>query len=198
MLRSFGAQIEYTSKFDGTDGAQLRAKEMFRENPGRYFYADQYANDNNWRAHFETTAPEIWHQTKGRVTHFVSALGTTGTFTGTGRGLRRFNSGVELIALQPDNPMHGLEGWKHLETAIVPKIYDDSLPDRTLEIGTLEAYEMVKRLAQREGLLVSPSAAANLLGAIKVARQIDRGVVVTTFADDASKYAEVMEQIFNS
>ncbi|TAK40580.1 MAG: cysteine synthase family protein [Saprospiraceae bacterium] len=197
MLRSFGAQIEYTSKFDGTDGAQLRAKEMFREHPDRYFYADQYANNNNWKAHFETTAPEIWHQTKGRVTHFVAALGTTGTFTGTGRGLRQFNSRVELIALQPDNPMHGLEGWKHLETAIVPQIYDDSLPDRTLEIGTPEAYDMVKLLAQREGLLVSPSAAANLLGAIKVARQTDRGVVVTTFADDASKYAEVMEQIFN-
>jgi S-sulfo-L-cysteine synthase (O-acetyl-L-serine-dependent) len=198
MLRSFGAKIEYTSKFDGTDGAQLRAKELFQEHPGRYFYAGQYGNDNNWKAHYETTAPEIWRQTNGRVTHFVAALGTTGTFTGTGRGLRRFNAGVELVALQPDNPMHGLEGWKHLETAIVPEIYDAGLPDRTLEIGTLEAYDMVKLLAQREGLLVSPSAAANLLGAIEVARQIDRGVVVTTFADDASKYAEVMAQIFKS
>ncbi|MFQ5447822.1 MAG: PLP-dependent cysteine synthase family protein [Saprospiraceae bacterium] len=198
ILRSFGARIEYTSKFDGTDGAQFRAKELFRKYPDRYFYADQYANDNNWKAHYETTAPEIWQQTKGRVTHFVNALGTTGTFSGTGRRLRQFQPKVELIALQPDNPMHGLEGWKHLDTAIVPKIYDDSLPGQVLEIGTLEAYDMVKLLAQREGLLVSPSAAANLLGAIKVARQIDRGVVVTTFADDASKYGDVMEHIFNS
>ena len=127
----------------------------------------------------------------------MAGLGTTGTFTGTGRGLKKFNPDIELVALQPDNPMHGLEGWKHLETAIVPKIYDATLADRFLEIGTLESYDMVRLLAQEEGLLVSPSAAANLLGAIKVAEQIEKGIIVTTFADNAEKYAEVMERIFN-
>ncbi|MCU0349170.1 MAG: pyridoxal-phosphate dependent enzyme, partial [Saprospiraceae bacterium] len=129
-------------------------------------------------------------------THFVAGLGTTGTFMGTGRGLKKFNNDIELIGLQPDNPMHGLEGWKHLETAIVPKIYDASLADRFLEIDTLESYNMVRLLAQTEGLLVSPSAAANLLGAIQVAEQIDSGIIVTTFADNAEKYSEVMNHIF--
>jgi cysteine synthase B len=197
ILKALGANIHYTSRFDGTDGAQLEAKRLYREQADRYFYADQYANDNNWRAHYETTAPEIWQQTCGKITHFVAGLGTTGTFTGTGRGLLMFNPDIELIGLQPDNPMHGLEGWKHLETAIVPKIYDGKLADRFLEIDTLDAYDMVRTLAQTEGLLVSPSAAANLLGAIQVAEQIDNGVIVTTFADNAEKYSEVMERIFS-
>ncbi len=197
ILQALGVNIVFTSRFDGTDGAQLEAKRLFREQPDRFFYADQYANQHNWRAHYETTAPEIWQQTGGKITHFVAGLGTTGTFTGTGRGLRKFNADIELVALQPDNPMHGLEGWKHLETAIVPKIYDGRLADRSLEIGTLESYDMVRALAQEEGLLVSPSAAANLLGAIKVAEEIGEGLVVTTFADNADKYAEVMGHIFN-
>lgn len=197
ILQALGVNIHYTSRFDGTDGAQLEAKRLYREQPDLYFYADQYANDHNWRAHYETTAPEIWQQTCGKITHFVAGLGTTGTFTGTGRGLRKFNPDIELIGLQPDNPMHGLEGWKHLETAIVPKIYDSSLADRFLEVDTLEAYDMVRSLAREEGLLVSPSAAANLLGAIKVAEQIEQGLIVTTFADNAEKYAEVMERIFS-
>lgn len=197
ILQALGVNIVFTSRFDGTDGAQLEAKRLYRERPDRYFYADQYANDHNWRAHYETTAPEIWQQTCGKITHFVAGLGTTGTFTGTGRGLKKFNPEIELIGLQPDNPMHGLEGWKHLETAIVPKIYDNSLADRFLEIDTLEAYEMVRLLAQNEGLLVSPSAAANLLGAIKVAEQIETGIIVTSFADNAEKYSEVMERIFS-
>lgn len=197
ILQALGVNIVFTSRFEGTDGAQLEAKRLFKENPDHYFYADQYANDHNWRAHYETTAPEIWQQTSGKVTHFVAGLGTTGTFTGTGRGLKMFNPDIELVALQPDNPMHGLEGWKHLETAIVPKIYDSSLADRFLEIDTLESYDMMRLLAQQEGLLVSPSAAANLLGAIKVAEEIESGVIVTTFADNAEKYAEVMERIFN-
>ncbi|MEK7258114.1 MAG: pyridoxal-phosphate dependent enzyme, partial [Bacteroidota bacterium] len=137
-----------------------------------------------------------WQQTNGKITHFVAGLGTTGTFTGTGRGLKKFNPDIKLVALQPDNPMHGLEGWKHLETAIVPKIYDNNLPDRILEVETLEAYDVVRLVAQREGLLISPSAAANLLGAIKVAEQIEQGIIVTTFADNADKYAEVMQRIF--
>lgn len=192
ILHAFGAQIVYTSKFDGTDGAQEKARALFREQPDRYFYADQYSNDFNWKAHYETTAPEIWQQTHGTVTHLVAGLGTTGTLTGTGRGLRNYNPELEIIGLQPDNPMHGLEGWKHLETAAVPKIYDYGLPDRIIEIDTLEAYDMIRMVAKKEGLLISPSAAANLLGAIKVASQLDHGVVVTTFADNASKYGEVL------
>lgn len=196
ILQSLGVQIVYTSRFDGTDGAQLKAKELYREDPDRFFYADQYANDSNWLAHFQTTAPEIWQQTNGKITHFVAGLGTTGTFTGTGRGLKKFNSDIELVALQPNNPMHGLEGWKHLETAIVPKIFDPTLPDRILDVETLEAYDLVRLAAQREGLLISPSAAANLLGAIKVAEQIEKGIIVTTFADNADKYSEVMQHVF--
>ncbi len=196
LLTALGANIIFTSKFDGTDGAQLIAKELHKEHPDRYYYADQYANDFNWRSHYETTAPEIWKQTRGKITHFVAGLGTTGTFTGTGRALRKFNSNIKLIALQPGNPMHGMEGWKHLETAIVPKIYDDSIADRILEVETLDAYDMMKQIAQKEGLLISPSAAANLLGAIKVADEIEDGVIVTVFADSADKYSEVMAHVF--
>ncbi len=197
ILKALGANVILTSKFESTDGAQLKAKELFREFPDKFFYADQYANDNNWKAHFDTTGVEIWDQTDGRITHFVAGLGTTGTFTGTGRRLKTFDKNVELAALQPDNPMHGLEGWKHLETAIVPKIYDEKLADRFLEIDTLEAFDLLKKIARKEGLLISPSAAANLLGAIKIAKEIDQGVIVTTFADNAEKYAEVIKQIFN-
>ena len=196
ILKSLGVDIKYTSKFEGTDGAQIKAKELYAENPDKYFYADQYSNDNNWKAHFQTTAPEIWEQTNRKITHFVAGLGTTGTFTGTGRRLKSFNPNIELVALQPANPMHGLEGWKHLETAIVPKIYDDSVADRILEVDTLASFDLVKKTAKKEGLLISPSAAANLLGAIKVAEKIDKGIIVTTFADSADKYTEVMNQIF--
>lgn len=197
ILKSLGVNIIFTSKFEGTDGAQLKAKELYAENPDKYYYANQYANENNWKAHFQTTAPEIWAQTDQKITHFVAGLGTTGTFTGTGRRLKNFNKNIELIALQPNNPMHGLEGWKHLETAIVPKIYDKNVADRFLEIDTLESFDLVKKVARKEGLLISPSAAANLLGAIKVAERIDQGVIVTTFADSADKYAEIMNQIFS-
>ncbi len=196
ILNALGVDIIYTSPFEGTDGAQLKAKELFRAFPEKYFYADQYANDANWRAHYETTAPEIWAQTQERITHFVAGLGTTGTFTGTGRRLRELQPDIELVGLQPNNPMHGLEGWKHLETAIVPKIYDDQVADRILEVDTLDAYDLIRQIAREEGLLVSPSAAANLLGAIQVAEQIEQGVIVTTFADDASKYNEVIQQVF--
>ncbi len=198
LLKALGANIIFTSKFDGTDGAQLEAKALFKEQPERFFYADQYANDCNWRAHFETTAPEIWHQTNGKITHFVAGLGTTGTFTGTGRKLRCFNNNINLIALQPDNPMHSLEGWKHLETAISPKIYDNTLADGVLEVETLEAFDMIRQVAQKEGLLLSPSSAANLLGAIKVANEIDQGVIVTTFADSADKYSDLLNNIFGN
>ena len=195
ILKSLNVNLIYTSKFESTDGAQLKAKELKRENPEHYYYADQYANNSNWRAHYKTTAQEIWRQSQQRITHFVAGLGTTGTFMGTGRGLKELHPAIQLIGLQPDNPMHGLEGWKHLETAITPKIYDENLADRFLEIDTLEAFEMVKRVAAKEGLLISPSSAANLLGAIKIAEQIEEGVIVTTFADDAAKYSEVLNKI---
>ena len=196
LLEQLGAALIYTSRFDGTDGAQQTAQALAQSAPDQYYYADQYTNPNNWRAHYLTTANEIWYQTKGRITHFVNALGTTGTFTGTSRRLKELNPSIQTVALQSNNPMHGLEGWKHLETAVTPAIYDSSLADRQLEVDTLEAYEMIRRIAQRECLLVSPSAAANLLGAIQLAEQIDEGVIVTTFADDASKYSEILQQLF--
>lgn len=197
ILASLGASILYTSRMEGTDGAQAEARRMFREYPDIYFYADQYANPANWQAHFEGTALEIWQQTNGKITHFVAGLGTTGTFTGTGRRLRNLRPDIRLVALQPDNPLHGLEGWKHLETAHVPAIFDDSLAHETRTVDTLEAWDMVRQLARREGLLVSPSAAANLVGAIRVAESVDEGVIVTTFADSADKYADVMDHIFS-
>lgn len=198
ILQALGVNIIYTSKFEGTDGAQQKAKEIHENNPGKYFYANQYANEANWMAHYKGTGNEIWHQTSGKVTHFIAGLGTTGTFTGVGRRLKSFNKSIQLVSLQPNNPMHGLEGWKHLETAIVPKIYDDQLADQNQEVDTLQAFDLVKRIAQEEGLLVSPSAAANLLGAIELAKKLKEGVIVTTLADDASKYKEVYQKIFNS
>jgi cysteine synthase B len=198
ILEALGASIIYTSRFDGTDGAQEKAKALSTEQPDNYFYADQYSNENNWKAHKKTTAKEIWHQTSGRVTHFITGLGTTGTFTGTSIGLKELNPSIKVISMQPDNPMHGLEGWKHLETALVPKIYHPTLADSSLEIDTLEAYDMIQKIAQTQGLLVSPSSAANLVGAIKLAKSIDKGVIVTTFPDNAEKYSEVINQIFKN
>lgn len=196
ILRALGAELVLTSKFEGTDGAQVKAKELYAASPHKYFYADQYANDANWLAHYQSTAVEIWHQTESKVTHFVAGLGTTGTFTGVGRRLKAFNKNIQLIALHPNNPMHGLEGWKHLETAIVPKIYDDQLADENREVDTLEAFGLLKKIAQKEGLMVSPSAGANLLGALQLAEELEEGVIVTTFADDASKYAEVYQKLY--
>ena len=198
ILKSLGAEIILSSKFEGTDGAQQDAKAIYEKHPHKYFYADQYSNDNNWKAHFNTTAVEILNQTFFEVTHFVAGLGTTGTFTGVGRKLRKLLPHTKLIALQPNNPMHGLEGWKHLETAIIPKIFDNNLATETKEVDTQKAYDLVKEVAEKEGLLISPSAAANLLGAIQVAKEIDRGVIVTTFADNGDKYKEVNNKIFKT
>lgn len=198
ILKSLGAQIIFTSKFEGTDGAQAMARDLASENPELYFYADQYNNDANWKAHFQGTANEIWHQTAGRITHFITGLGTTGTFTGTSLGLKEKNQYIKTIALQPDNPMHGLEGWKHLETAKVPGIYRDDLPDEHIEIDTMDAYEMIRTIARTQGLLVSPSSAANLVGAVKLASGLNKGVIVTTFPDNADKYSEVITQVFDA
>jgi cysteine synthase B len=195
ILKALGTELILTSRFESTDGAQDAALELAQRQPGKYFYADQYANPQNWKAHYDTTAPEIWEQTRGAITHFVAGLGTTGTFTGTSRRLRELQPGIQLISLQPDNPMHGLEGWKHLETAKVPRIYDDSLAHRNLEIDTLQAFEQLRYMARREGLLLSPSAAANLCGALVLASQLEQGLIVTTFADNADKYGDVLEHI---
>lgn len=197
ILQSLGAEIVFTSPFEGTDGAQEVALELANSRPDLYFYADQYKNDNNWKAHYQHTAPEII-QAFPQITHFVAGLGTTGTFTGVGRKLKEYNPDIQLIALQPDSALHGMEGWKHLETAVVPGIYDPHLADQFLEIDTLEAYELIKSAKAHEGLLLSPSSAANLAGAIRVAEKLDAGTVVTVFADNADKYGEVTRRLFQS
>jgi cysteine synthase B len=191
-LQALGANIVYTSKFGGTDEAQTKAKELSVEHPDEYFYTNQYANDNNWKAHYNGTAPEIWHQTKETVTHFIAGLGTTGTFIGTSRKLKELNPDIKTISLQPDSAMHGLEGWKQLESAIGPKIYDEDVADENWFVDTYEAYEMMKDAAKFEGLMLSPSSAANLLGAVKLSEKLNGGVIVTTFADHASNYPDLV------
>lgn len=189
ILRSLGAEIIYTSRFEGTDGAQNEAKELARKNPEKYFYADQYKNDNNWKSHYNTTAVEIINALP-LLTHFVAGLGTSGTFIGTGRKLKEYYPDIELVSFQPDLPMHGLEGWKHMETAKVPKIYDPSVADKNIEVSTEEAYEMVKLASKYENMQLSPSSGANLAGAMKVIESIDSGIVVTVLPDNADKYLE--------
>src|ERR1700740_2447998 len=191
ILAALGAELVITPGDEGTDGAIRRVHEIVTANPDKYFYPDQYSNPANWQAHYHGTANEIWQQTSGRITHFVAALGTSGTFVGTTRRLKELNSKIRCISLQPDGPWNGLEGWKHMPTALRPAIYDDTLADQNLEISTEESYQMVKRLAREEGLLVSPSAAAALIGCIDVANKIPAGehaVMVTVFADNAAKY----------
>ena len=190
ILQAYGAQIVYTDPSDGSDGAILKAREMAAADPNRYYYADQYSNDANWRAHYENgTADEIWQQTEGRVTHFVATLGTSGTFVGTSRRLKELNPDIVCIALQPDSPLHGIEGAKYMQTSIVPKIYDPTIADETLFISTEAAHEMARRLSGEEGLLVGVSGAAALVGAMEVAQQADPdSVVVTIFPDSGDKY----------
>lgn len=185
ILRTFGARLVYTSPLEGTDGAQREAKRLVAEHPERYFYPDQYNNEANWRAHYEGTGPEILTQAP-QVTHFVAGLGTSGTFVGVGRRLKPH--GVRLISMQPDSPLHGLEGMKHMETAIVPGIYDPTLADEELTVPTEEAYEMVHRLAREEGWFVGPSAAANVVAALRVAARLEQGVVVTILCDGGTRY----------
>ncbi len=192
ILAAFGADIVYTDPMDGSDGAIREARRLHAESPELYFYPDQYNNDANWQAHYEGTGREIIDQTQGRVTHFVAGLGTSGTFMGVSRCLREFatheNRSVTLVSIQPDGPLHGLEGLKHMETAIVPGIYDAELADQDLRVGTEESYQMVRQLAADEGLLVGPSSGAALVGSLKVAEQIREGVVVTIFCDGGDKY----------
>jgi S-sulfo-L-cysteine synthase (O-acetyl-L-serine-dependent) len=191
ILDAYGAELVMTPGDEGTDGAIRRVRELAAAEPEKYFYPDQYGNPANWQAHYHGTANEIWEQTGGRITHFVAALGTSGTFVGTTRRLKELKPELRCISLQPDGPWNGLEGWKHMATALRPAIYDDTLADDNLEISTEESYRMVKRLAREEGLLVSPSAAAALVGTLSVAKALPAGqpaVMVTVFADSAAKY----------
>src|SRR5579864_8880195 len=191
ILNAFGAQLIMTPGDEATDGAIRRVHEIVAADPEKYFYPDQYSNPANWQAHYRGTANEIWEQTAGRITHFVAGLGTSGTFVGTTRRLKELNPAIRCISLQPDSSFHGLEGWKHMETAIRPAIYDSALADANLEISTEGAYHLVKRVAREEGLLLSPSAGAALLGCFQVAKSIPNeqpAVMVTVFADSGTKY----------
>ena len=189
ILRIYGAKIIETDPLKGSDGAQLVAREMAARNGAKYFYPDQYNNDANWRSHYEATGPEIWRQTEGRITHFVAGLGTCGTFTGVGRKLKEFNPSIRLISMEPDSPIHGLEGLKHLPTSRMPGIYDPTLADEQIEIATEEAQAMTRRLAREEGLFVGVSAGANVLAALSLARNLPPGsVVVTILCDGGERY----------
>ncbi len=187
ILRIHGAEIIETDPLQGSDGAQTVAREIAEREAAKYFYADQYNNDANWRAHYEGTGPEIWEQTEGRVTHFVAGLGTCGTFTGVGRRLKELNPSVRLISMEPDSPIHGLEGLKHLPTSKMPGIFDPNLADETVMVATEEAQEMTRRLARDEGLFVGVSAGANVLAAIALARKLPPGSVVVTILCDAGE-----------
>ncbi len=194
ILESLGVRLILTSRFEGTDGAQQVAQALAVEDPARYFYADQYKNENNWKAHYHSTAPEIFGELPG-ITHFVAGLGTTGTFVGTGRRLRELKPDVRLISLQPDFALHGLEGWKHLETAIVPAIYDPTVADENHEVSTEEAHEIIKAAYRHEGLRLSPSSAANLAGTIRIAEKLEEGILVTVLPDNADKYSEITQKL---
>ena len=192
ILRAYGAQVEWTDPDQSSDGAIRRARELAANDPARFCYLDQYSNDANWRAHYNSTGVEIWQQTEGLVTHFIAGLGTSGTFVGTTRRLKEFNSEVKCISMQPDSPFHGLEGLKYMATSIVPAIYDPNLADREVEVETEAAYDMVKRLAREEGLLVGISAAAAVAASVQIAREEAAAgrsaVIVTVLPDSADKY----------
>lgn len=188
ILRAYGAELVLTSPYEGTDGAIREARRRYAESPDKYFYPDQYNNPANWQAHYQTTASEIWRQTQGRLTHFIAGLGTSGTFVGTSRRLRELNPEIRFISVQPDTAFHGLEGMKHMASAIVPGIYDPSIADENLDISTEAAYRMVKRLAREEGLFVGISSGAAVTACEIVAGRVRSGLFVTILCDDGSKY----------
>jgi len=187
ILNRYCAKIIETDPMQGSDGAQLEARKLFDSSPGEYFYADQYNNDANWRAHYESTGPEIWEQTEGRVTHFIAGLGTSGTFMGTSRRLKEYSPNIQTISIEPSSPLHGIEGLKHMPSALVPGIYDPSLADARVEVETEEAHGMMKLLAREEGLLVGPSSGANVFAALHLARTLPAGSVVTTILCDGGE-----------
>jgi cysteine synthase B len=188
ILKAFGAELVLTDPLESTDGAIREARRLQAAEPDRYFYPDQYNNDGNWMAHYDTTGPEIIEQTGGALTHFVAGLGTSGTFVGTARRLRKFNPSIKVISFQPATAFHGLEGLKHMESAIVPGIYDPALADEDLRVESEDAFEMVRRLAREEGVMAGISSGAALAATLQVARRIDRGLIVTIFPDGAEKY----------
>ena len=188
ILRAYGADIIETNALEGTDGAILKARELAASEPDRYFYPDQYNNSANWRAHYRTTSEEIWQQTEGRITHFVAGLGTSGTFVGCCRRLKELSPAIRCISFQPDSPMHALEGLKHMATAMVPGIYDDSLADETLTVSTEDAHRACWRLAREQGLFVGLSSGAAWVVALRIAENARQGVVVTIFPDSGDKY----------
>ena len=188
ILKGYGVEVVLTDPGEGSDGAIRKVRELYAEDPKRYFYPDQYTNPANPRAHYESTGPEIWDATEGEITHFVAGLGTSGTFVGTSTRLKEYNPEIKVVSFEPDSPFHGLEGMKHMGSAIVPEIYDPSVADENLETATEDAYEMVKRLAREEGLLVGISAGAAVATSLRVARGLESGVVVTILCDSADKY----------
>lgn len=197
VLKALNTHLHLTSALGTTDQAQDKAMEIQAASPGKYFYADQYNNPANWKAHYLGTGKEILDQTGGNVTHFVAGLGTTGTLTGTGKKLKEYDPAIRLTGLQPTSPMHDLEGWKHLETAKVPGIYHSERVDEIMEVDSEEAFHWIKKAAREEGLLLSPSSAANLLGAVKTAEKLEQGTVVTVFPDNIQRYSDVFRELFN-
>lgn len=188
ILRAYGADIVTTSALEGSDGAILEARRLYDADPSAWFYADQYNNPANWRAHYDTTGREILEQTDGRVTHFVAGLGTSGTFVGVGRRLREYNRAVRLVSVEPDSPLHGIEGLKHMETAIRPGIYDPSIADENVRVPTERALALTRRLALEEGILAGPSSGAALAASLDLANSLRSGVVVTIFPDTGTRY----------
>jgi cysteine synthase B len=187
ILRVFGADVILSDPMEGSDGAIVEARRLLQQTPG-YIYLDQYNNPSNWRAHYDTTGPEILAQTHGRITHFVAGVGTSGTVVGVGRRLREANAAIEIIAAEPDDAFHGIEGWKHLPSAITPGIYDSAVPHRTIRVSTEEAYALTRRLAKEEGIFVGPSSGAALAAGLTIARSIAAGVLVTVFPDAGDRY----------
>lgn len=188
IVRAYGAHLTLTNPLEGSDGAIVQARELARVYPEKYFYADQYSNDNNWRAHYETTAPEIWQQTGGRITHFVAGIGTSGTIMGNARRLREYNSTIQIIEVEPADEMQIIEGLKHMGTALVPKIYDFKIADRKISVATEDAYETALAISKEEGLFVGFSAGAAIFASRQVARELDEGVIVTILPDSGERY----------
>jgi cysteine synthase B len=188
IIAGFGAELVYSSPFEGSDGAIRLAQELYSNEPDKYFMPDQYSNPSNWKAHYLTTGPEIIEQTNGRITHFVAGLGTTGTIMGTGRALKEFNPSIQVVAVEPDDAMHGIEGLKHMDSSIVPAIFDRSFPDRTIQVNTDDAYDMVKKIITVEGLPVGHSSGAAMIAALRLAQEIEEGVIVAIFPDGGDRY----------
>lgn len=187
MAELYGAKIIYSDPLGGSDGAIIKAEQIYEANPEKYFMPDQYNNPSNWKAHYETTAPEVYNQTDKCITHFVAGIGTCGTIMGTGRRLKEFNPSIQIFAVEPEESLHGLEGLKHMETSIVPKIYDESFLDGKISVKTEDAYNMVRRLEKEEGLQVGNSSGAVMMGVLELAKKIKKGVIVTVFPDSSDK-----------